>query len=225
MNELMYSVTNENLTATVQGLDLNSKDSVLAVGGSGDQAFAILEFARRVIAIDTETAQLEFMKKRFEALKEGDYERFLQEETNSIMDCLDYRRKEQAETYKASRRKYFLENERLGKIRDKIGSITFEYGDILKIARTRRDFSKIYLSNTLGWDNLPYEDWEPDTIEILREISINLRKNGLIYISNFHKKNDTKFPNELKIDEDLTKKVQELEKDSWCHPCVLRKVD
>ena len=48
---LEYSCTNEDLKGIMAGLDLSPTDRVLTVAGSGDQAFAFLEFARQVNSV------------------------------------------------------------------------------------------------------------------------------------------------------------------------------
>ena len=64
----IYARTNEDLTAIVKGLDVNPADYILAVGGSGDQAFALLENAKRVLAVDAEDQQVCHMRQLMEHL-------------------------------------------------------------------------------------------------------------------------------------------------------------
>ena len=73
-----YACTNESLEGIIQGLDANSRDEILAIGGSGDQAFALLDRARKVKVIDISSIQLDYIKRRHEALARGDFEEFLE---------------------------------------------------------------------------------------------------------------------------------------------------
>jgi len=59
----MYYFTNESLEAIITGLEPNSEDNVLTICGSGDQAFALLEFGCQVIAIDENPQQICYAKK------------------------------------------------------------------------------------------------------------------------------------------------------------------
>jgi len=47
-----YPATLENIGAVMDALSINEGDSVLAVCSSGDMAFAALERAKSVVAID-----------------------------------------------------------------------------------------------------------------------------------------------------------------------------
>ena len=53
---LLYSSTNESLEGVVAGLDVKPKDRIIAVGGCGDQAFALLENVGKVIVVDSNLA-------------------------------------------------------------------------------------------------------------------------------------------------------------------------
>ncbi|MCX6774504.1 MAG: hypothetical protein NTY99_00220 [DPANN group archaeon] len=48
MTQAEYFQTNEDLASIVRGMNVKPTDYILAVGGSGDQAFALLEYAKRV---------------------------------------------------------------------------------------------------------------------------------------------------------------------------------
>ena len=74
---MIYKKTNENLPCIIRGLDVQPNDYILAVGGSGDQALALLEYAERVLAVDIETRQVTHMKNQIDALSLGDYEVFI----------------------------------------------------------------------------------------------------------------------------------------------------
>ena len=72
-----WSITNEDLPSVVRGLDVGPEDYILVIGGSGDQAFALLEYAERVLAVDIEQYQVTRMQKQAKSLEIGDYETFL----------------------------------------------------------------------------------------------------------------------------------------------------
>src|SRR3989338_6857639 len=81
---LRYSYTNEDLRGIILGLDFSPEDSVLAVAGSGDQAFAFLEFTRQVKAVDIVPEQIELMRQKAEALRIGDYDEFFKVEATGF---------------------------------------------------------------------------------------------------------------------------------------------
>lgn len=183
---LGYSCTNEDLRGIVLGLDFSPEDSVLAVAGSGDQAFAFLEFAKQVKAVDIVPEQIELMRQKAEALRAGDYEEFLRVEANGSCDgnLPGTHIPEYAEFNRLRRRKYFAEDDsqRLERVRANLGNLVIaEPADILKVAQTESGFSKIYLSNVVGYaDGISYAN----TTEILGNIARNLPIGSLIYVAN-----------------------------------------
>lgn len=66
-----YGHTNESLWAVVAGLNVSRKDRILAICGSGDQAFALSEFADEVVAVDRSEEQIAYAQRRLEALRDG----------------------------------------------------------------------------------------------------------------------------------------------------------
>jgi len=56
-NYVNYRTTNESLDAIVLALQPNKNDKILAVGGSGDQAFSLLEKAGEVCCVDNNEVQ------------------------------------------------------------------------------------------------------------------------------------------------------------------------
>ena len=69
--DLQFACSNENPAAIIAGLDVHSEDHVLTVGGSGDQAFALLERAGAVIVTDNNPAQIAFIRQRASSLLEN----------------------------------------------------------------------------------------------------------------------------------------------------------
>lgn len=71
-----FTCTNESLPAIIAGLSPSSADRILAIGGSGDQAFALLEHGAQVAVIDHDARQIDFIRHRAAALADGDYYEF-----------------------------------------------------------------------------------------------------------------------------------------------------
>ncbi|MEK6905212.1 MAG: hypothetical protein AABX24_02315, partial [Nanoarchaeota archaeon] len=81
------------------------------------------------------------------------------------------------------KRQYFEEDgNRLERIRRNLGNlVVLPPANIVGIARRKQGHSKIYLSNALGYRNTMKEDL---LRIVLDEISQNIPKNGLIYVTN-----------------------------------------
>ncbi len=73
---LVYGHTNESLWAIIAGLKPTRNDKLLSICGSGDQAFALAEFAQEVVAVDRNYSQLSYAQRRRDALLAEDYENF-----------------------------------------------------------------------------------------------------------------------------------------------------
>ena len=72
-----YRATLESIDAVMGALAINKNDNVLAVCSSGDVAFAALESAKSVTAIDIEPEQLAYAARRAESLRHRKYGQFL----------------------------------------------------------------------------------------------------------------------------------------------------
>nr|MBA4405529.1 hypothetical protein [Nanoarchaeum sp.] len=230
---LDYSCTNESLDAIMAGLDVQPQDRILAVAGSGDQAFAFLEIASHVKAVDTSLPQIKLVIQRAQQLREGNYVDFLNYTYNG---CLDFIRP--APTYwpdtgtryenahKPGRSAYFANNfpSRLDKIRANLGNleISEETADILKVAKKERGYNKIYLSNAIGYNRTLTDD---KIRRIFSPLPRLLPADGLIYIANgglfatYSLDSTLVFPG-VELDKELTIKAREL--DGW-RPAVYRK--
>jgi hypothetical protein len=183
-SQLEYTCTNEDLRGVVLGLDLSPQDSVLAVAGSGDQAFAFLEFVKHVRAVDIVPEQIDFMRGRLQSLRARDYERFLRVDVEGVCDgnLAGTHSPEFAEFNRIRRRKYFVEDDsqRLSRIQQNLGNLTIvDPVDILELAQQENGFNKIYLSNVLTYG---IED-RPAITEILRNMASRLPVGGLIYVA------------------------------------------
>ena len=98
---MIYQCTNESLKAIVAGLDVSPDDNLLVVGGSGDQAFALLEFAvkGKVTAVDNAPQQIDFIRQKVEALQRGDYESFFRVDNKEMGNLIGPRNEENASIY------------------------------------------------------------------------------------------------------------------------------
>ncbi len=164
----MYVCTNESLSSIVKGLDIQPTDNVFAVGGSGDQAFAILEYANSVTLIDYLPEAVDFIKKRVDFLKQGKLEEFLYFKSNPASEGTK------------TRNKYFLSKNRLQKITSKLDNLTIIQSDVV-LSEISKENNKIYLSNALGYNG--YESLY-NAKETLTNISNNMPIDGLIYVTN-----------------------------------------
>src|SRR4051812_9267210 len=72
-HRLRYLTTNENLLAIRHGLDVKPHDNILAIAGGGDQAFSLLEFAGKVVILDSNPKQIQYVKRLVELLRKGDF--------------------------------------------------------------------------------------------------------------------------------------------------------
>ncbi|MFA5887977.1 MAG: hypothetical protein WC852_04680 [Candidatus Nanoarchaeia archaeon] len=169
-----YPYTNESLDAVVKGLDVQSSDDIIGVLGSGDQAFAMIEYANSVLAVDNNKVQVAYAQERKAMLREGNIERFLHPE------CLP----EITGKYKGhmdSIVDYFSQPGRLERIRQKL--------DLLEIKKTANvldkmkegRFSKAYLSNIIGFNGFMIK---PNAQKaFVKELANRLRMPGLIYFT------------------------------------------
>jgi len=227
-SKLEYPFTEERLEAIIAGLDINPKDIVLAVGGSGDQAFALLEKAKRVLVVDLNPSQIDYIQRRVKLLQDEDYKGFLE-----IPECEDgdgwgksYRTHLKKEL--VLRNWYFTceKREKLDRIRENLSNLCIARMSVFEIPDAEGIFSKIYLSNALGYKGLQGESVNDygdaqNIMEQIRKVCTYLQCNGLIYMSGNDVKitlGSQKLPKEfgLELDEDLTALARELE-----HECTL----
>ena len=151
----MFARTNEDLPSIVRGMDVNSSDYILAVGGSGDQALALLEYAQRVKAVDLEHHQVYHIGEQVKSI--------------SKRDCKSF--------WTRRRKKGYFDRERIARLKLKIPFFDVVEGDIVDVCQSENGFSKVYLSNALKG--------HPDELTPrLRLIWANLSNQGLVYASN-----------------------------------------
>lgn len=177
---LLYSSTNENLEGLVVGLDVKPEDRIIAVGGCGDQAFALLENAGSVIVVDSNPAQIELIRKRTKLLQDGDYQRFLKvEEVGSADGCFSGEQMPEIVQANEKRRGIYFSNEgRLERARKNLANLEIRGPiDVIEASKST-EHNKIYLSNIIGFGEMFCD------ISVLRDIAESLPPNGLVYVSN-----------------------------------------
>lgn len=161
---LKYLHTNESLDAIAKSMQLTREDNVLAILGSGDQAFALLEYAGSVVAMDDIQEQAAYAQGQKELISQGSFEQFLARRVINAPDA-----------YK-SMQEYFKSPGRLDSIRKRLNHLEIREGDIFSDSPGNQ-FSKIYLSNALAY--IPLKDNE-QKMELLIE---KLKPSGLLYIT------------------------------------------
>ena len=177
--ELDYTITNERIEAVEAGFGMGLSTHptrILAVGGSGDIPFALLQYAE-VDVVDINPAQVAFILQRAEQLKSGDYSGFLNPDVRGKNDG-----DEQVYAYSKSKRdKYFLTVRRLDRIRASLDRLKVRpAADIREVLKEDRKYSGIYLSNVLGLVGI-----ESKVREDLDHAERRLQDyDGLLYIAN-----------------------------------------
>ena len=147
--------SNEDLPSILRGMDVNPSDYILAVGGSGDQSFALLEYVQRVKALDIDRYQVTHINKQADCISRQDYEGF----------------------WKRSKGNGYFDRERLDRLNSRIQFFEIVMGDIIDICQSETGFNKVYLSNALTG--------HPDELTPkLRKLWQSLPLGGLAYASN-----------------------------------------
>lgn len=136
---LVFTCTNESLSAIIKGLKPKPSDHILAIAGSGDQAFALLEYGCRVTAIDFSEEQIRFISRQRQRIKQNRV-RFLSEEKESEFEAAN---PYYSMTIRESRAAYFNER-RVARIADSLHNLSLRHDSISRITGT---FNKMYLSN------------------------------------------------------------------------------
>jgi len=211
---LEYTHTNEDLRAIVHGLDLSLDDKVLAICGSGDQAFAMLEKAGEVVAVDYNQSQLKYALERLKHLKKGDHTRFLVPDPDEYFDLRNSRR--------------YFNWEKFQKIKSRIDSLKIitDQINIFDSGLAMVDFTKIYLSNALDYGYGPIrKDRERLGSFNLEHFVEPLREGTLIYDTNLHHRFEVLCKNGcLEKEEELTRIARWLEEGYHWNPTVYKKI-
>ena len=219
---ILYPRTNECIEAILLGLDLKPEDRVLAIGGSGDQALAILGYVKKVKVVDSDPEQIAYIKFRVDMIKKGDSLTPTYPQTRDNMMYM--------------KQTYFDSEHNTKTVRNKIDCLEVaEPSDIISVAKNENWFTKLYLSNALAFrKKLP-----PRKIrELLNTVSSNLPSGGLIYLPNHDQLcSDFKpgrdydnpiapkgmLPKNLELESKLTALARKKERYGWL-PAVYKKV-
>ena len=205
--DLNYSCTNESLPSIIAGMEPDEKDIILAICGSGDQAFALLGSGAKVIAVDKDSRQVEFARARLERLRRGDYDGFLSAPP-AFNPCDPI-----------ARDIYFGRGNTLENIRARLANVSFRRQDI-----TQLDYivDKAYLSNVLDW----ITD-DKSVTDFLQRLASHIRQEGLVYLADKGavKEHKILWNKEFEIDKRLTERAVSLTYYGDTHwiPIVLRK--
>ncbi|HIH24418.1 TPA: class I SAM-dependent methyltransferase [Candidatus Woesearchaeota archaeon] len=188
----LFTQTNESLEQIMTGMQPHKQDLILAVCGSGDQAFALIEHDAQVIAVDTHPGQVSYAKRRAGFLRAGAYEEFLTAGRSHLRsDVLAY----------------FTAPGRMDRIRKNLGNIAFNTLDIFGIpAAMRIVFSKVYLSNAHYFDN-----WVGHTE--MHRVADKLEEGGRLYATG----ESYKFKDccKMTIDNAMTSRIQSMNGNGW----------
>ena len=157
---MYYYSTNESLDSIVKGLEPCHSDVIVAIGGSGDQAFALLESAGEVIVVDHDAQQIDYILKRRRLLEEGRVTDFLGSEND--VQIAKYLQK------------------RAEKIRHRLNRmVVYDPVDVFDFLEQENGFSKVYLSNVFGCRNAG----RSRNYESLGMIASKLPPGGLVYVA------------------------------------------
>jgi hypothetical protein len=218
-----YPYSNESLDAIVKGMKPSREDDIIAICGAGDQAFALLEYANSVIAIDCDARQIAYAKARAEALKARDYEGFFPKIEPG--NCLSYTyHKKQSEDYFSTRTlldRIIRIKPRLERIRSKLNNLEFWEKSLQEFVKETqgRKYSKAYLSNALTFSKLMRRcQWD-----FVEQIAAKLRNPGIIYLADGGEVY-LKHMYNLEEDKKLTEIAMEIERKTtrW-RPAVFRR--
>lgn len=168
-NQLRYSHTNESLDSVIRGMDMrNSRGSVLAVAGSGDQAIAMLEDARLVTVVDIDQNQLDATERKVDLIRKGRFADFL--------DPDSYVNEQEDGLRLSNRNRYFSKKGRLERIQKEIDRINIlKSSDIFQYPFVD-PFEKVYLSNIVSFDSR-------DERKKLEEFAKGLSEGTLVYVA------------------------------------------
>ena len=214
-----FTCTNESLDAIMAGLEPKKGDTILAVGGSGDQAFAMLESDARVVVVDFEPEQIAFIEHRKEALSRGDYWTFARRAHIATDAQPDFG------VRLVERDDYFKDSERLQRMHENLGNLTvLPPADVFE-AVTRRAvvFSKVYLSNASTFNGITI------AVDIIASFVSALPLRTMVYFSDggpiYLSGGDmVSLPSSFKLDEEHTLRARTLEQATLFYPSVYEKV-
>lgn len=195
-----YWETNESLDAIVNGMNVGKRDRILAVLGSGDQAFALLEKAAYVKAVDNCMAQVEHAQARIK----------YPETTLTKPHCSHF----------YGNRDYFSA-ERIAEIKKKASCLEIAEEDIFTEGNIE-EFNKIYLSNASTNGSNPLDKVNG----FLNRLAQNLGKPGIVYFTADPEfKPEIIIPKRFSLDKELTRIARKHERNGimvW-RPAIYRR--
>lgn len=218
-----YYRTNENPEAILAGLDVQERDNILGIGGSGNDPFAMLTRGPRVTAIDKSKWQVRYMNEQGSLIKNNDYTGFMRNRARKkFLSGNKYKYPwEQWEDIFGT--KFFTE-EIFNIIRKNIDLLQIKHSSLLEAIKDN-EFNKIYLSNAVGHRSSPFT-FQPlrfgNTVrQYMEEISHQLPEGGLIYAASGKTIwGEIEGKSNLIIDNQLSSKAI----DNGWYPLVFRKV-
>ncbi|MFA5888517.1 MAG: hypothetical protein WC852_07450 [Candidatus Nanoarchaeia archaeon] len=193
-----FPYPNEKIDAISAGMDISETDDVIAVCSSGDAAFAAVEHANSVLAVDNNKLQVEYAQERASLLAAGNIEGFLH-----LGDCTSgysWIGKKKVVAY------FSTERLEIKHVKD--------FMDEVKEGR----FSKAYLSNIISYSKSRINVSERKAY--VEKIASMLKNPGLVYITDGGAINTYECP-AITADEALTEKARLLET-KW-RPVVIRR--
>lgn len=241
---ITHKLTNESLDAVVKGMGAKQGDNVLAICGSGMQAFALLESVDSVVAIDCHHNQAEYANYLKQLFKSEDYIRFLglkhwkerklecSELSPHALGFLNYFLQLELGIYDCASRTEILGSikfsSRMRKISSKIDNLEIRLGNIFEIDAHKGQFNKIYLSNAISHRAAPMS--KKFYGAAMRKFSDALPPGGLVYVSDRDDpemlKSEGRWPSSLVEDNNLSSIARSYEQKSFYNwkPKVFRKI-
>lgn len=147
--ELSYRYSGESIEAVVSTLSPSNSDRVLALCGSGDHAFALLENAGFVDAVDFNLNQVLYAQWRAEQLRQGRYEQFL--------GC----RGSPSSPELSERNDYFRVAGRLNRIRKNLKNLRIRKKDLFDaLNEDENSVTRIFLSNLFSFGTITTEEMQ-----------------------------------------------------------------
>ena len=199
---ILFECTNESLNAIINGLTPGREDNILAIGGAGNQAFAMLSYGSKVSVIDYNSYQLELIKKRRDSLKKFDFSGFL---GISLGEA------------KLSRSRFIP-------LRLNLGSLTIlEPQDLFDFLFPVEEFNKFYFSNATSYNPSGRISLSGRSlVGHLRDFFKRCKPGSLVYLSDGNRSEDIYMEVGFKIDKERRDTARYWEVGSW-EPSVLFK--
>ncbi len=180
VQQVHYPATNEGLLGIIEGLKPTKNDNILSICGSGDQAFALLEYARTVLAVDISLPQLAYTRKRMEYLKERKFDDFLYPPGHKSVFA------DKKEKHDLIARAQYFTPERLERIAQNLDRLTLTAKCIYDhVIENEEQFTKIYLSNALEHivRSIPESLHLEYQADVLNQFAEALKYEGNLFIS------------------------------------------